>query len=49
MQIVRGPLTGCVGYRLRVSQVCLPCTDKLDYAHVLRAFEQGFDGVFAAG
>jgi coenzyme F420-reducing hydrogenase delta subunit len=29
--------------------VKLPCTGKLDVLHVLRAFEDGADGVFVAG
>lgn len=38
-----------LSYQPGVRIIRLPCTGKLDHAHVLRAFEQGFDGVFAAG
>jgi coenzyme F420-reducing hydrogenase delta subunit len=38
-----------LSYQPGVRIIRLPCTGKLDHAHVLRAFEQGFDGVFVAG
>jgi len=38
-----------LAYQPSVRIIRLPCTGKLDHIHVLRAFEQGFDGVFAAG
>jgi F420-non-reducing hydrogenase iron-sulfur subunit len=36
-------------YPPNVKVVRLPCTGKLDQIYVLRAFERGVDGVFAAG
>jgi hypothetical protein len=36
-------------YPTNVKVIRLPCTGKLDHMHVLRAFERGVDGVFAAG
>lgn len=36
-------------YPPNVKVVRLPCTGKLDQAYILRAFERGIDGVFAAG
>jgi len=36
-------------YPTGVKTVRLPCTGKLDYIYVLRAFERGIDGVFVAG
>ena len=36
-------------YPPNVKIVRLPCTGKLDQVHILRAFERGIDGVFAAG
>jgi F420-non-reducing hydrogenase iron-sulfur subunit len=36
-------------YPPNVKVVRLPCTGKLDHAYILRAFEKGVDGVFAAG
>jgi F420-non-reducing hydrogenase iron-sulfur subunit len=36
-------------YPPTVKVVRLPCTGKLDQAYILRAFERGIDGVFAAG
>jgi F420-non-reducing hydrogenase iron-sulfur subunit len=36
-------------YPPNVKVVRLPCTGKLDQAYLLRAFERGIDGVFAAG
>lgn len=38
-----------VQYPTNVKIVRLPCTGKLDAIHVLKAFEQGADGVFVAG
>ncbi|HBG18310.1 MAG: methyl-viologen-reducing hydrogenase subunit delta [Desulfobacterales bacterium GWB2_56_26] len=36
-------------YPPNVKVVRLPCTGKLDHIYILRAFERGIDGVFAAG
>jgi len=36
-------------YPPNIRVVRLPCTGKLDAIHVLRAFEEGADGVFVAG
>ncbi len=36
-------------YAPNVKIIRLPCTGKLDHIHVLRAFERGIDGLFAAG
>ncbi len=36
-------------YPNTISIIKLPCTGKLDVLHVLRAFEDGADGVFVAG
>jgi len=36
-------------YPPNVKVVRLPCTGKLDHSYILRAFERGVDGVFAAG
>ena len=36
-------------YTPNVKVIRLPCTGKLDHAHVLHAFERGVDGVFVAG
>lgn len=36
-------------YPPNVKVVRLPCTGKLDTLHVLRAFEEGADGVMVAG
>ena len=36
-------------YPESVKVIRLPCSGKLDYLYVLRAFEQGMDGVFCAG
>jgi hypothetical protein len=38
-----------LSYPPNVKIIRLPCTGKLDHIHVLRAFEQGVDGVFVAG
>jgi len=36
-------------YPANVKVIRLPCTGKLDHIYLLRAFERGVDGVFAAG
>jgi len=38
-----------LSYPTNVKVVRLPCTGKLDHVYLLRAFERGIDGVFAAG
>jgi F420-non-reducing hydrogenase iron-sulfur subunit len=38
-----------LSYPPNVKVVRLPCTGKLDQVYLLRAFERGIDGVFAAG
>ncbi len=38
-----------LSYSPSVKIVRLPCTGKLDQSYILRAFEKGIDGVFAAG
>lgn len=38
-----------LSYETNVKIIRLPCTGKLDHAYVMRAFERGADGVFAAG
>ncbi len=38
-----------LSYPTNVKVVRIPCTGKLDYIHVLHAFEKGVDGVFVAG
>lgn len=38
-----------LSYPAAVKVIRLPCTGKLDYIHILHAFEKGVDGVFAAG
>jgi len=38
-----------LAYPANVKVVRLPCTGKLDHIYLLRAFEKGVDGVFAAG
>jgi F420-non-reducing hydrogenase iron-sulfur subunit len=38
-----------VQYPTSVKIVRLPCTGRLDTLHVLKAFEQGADGVLVAG
>jgi F420-non-reducing hydrogenase iron-sulfur subunit len=38
-----------VQYPTNVKIVRLPCTGKLDSLHVLKAFENGADGVMVAG
>ena len=38
-----------LSYSPNVKIIRLPCTGKLDHIHILRAFEKGVDGVFAAG
>lgn len=36
-------------YPANIRVIRLPCSGKLDYSYVLRAFEKGMDGVFCAG
>lgn len=36
-------------YPTNIKVIRLPCTGKLDSLHVLKAFEQGADGVMVAG
>jgi len=38
-----------LSYPPAVKVIRLPCTGKLDYIHILHAFERGVDGVFVAG
>jgi len=38
-----------LSYPASVKVLRLPCTGKLDYIHILHAFERGVDGVFVAG
>ncbi len=38
-----------LSYSPNVKIIRLPCTGKLDHIHILRAFEKGVDGIFAAG
>ena len=38
-----------LSYPSNVKVVRLPCSGKLDHSYVLKAFERGVDGVFAAG
>lgn len=38
-----------LSYPPNVKVIRLPCTGKLDYIHILHAFERGIDGVFVAG
>ena len=38
-----------LNYPTNVKIIRLPCTGKLDHEYMLRAFEKGVDGVFAAG
>ncbi len=38
-----------LSYPANVKVIRLPCSGKLDQAYLLRAFERGVDGVFAAG
>ncbi len=38
-----------LSYPTNVKVVRVPCTGKLDYIHILHAFEKGVDGVFVAG
>lgn len=38
-----------LSYPTNVKVIRLPCTGKLDYSHILRAFERGVDGAFVAG
>jgi F420-non-reducing hydrogenase iron-sulfur subunit len=36
-------------YPANVTIVRVPCTGKVDLLHILKAFEQGMDGVYVAG
>jgi F420-non-reducing hydrogenase iron-sulfur subunit len=38
-----------LSYPPAVKVIRLPCTGKLDYIHILHAFERSVDGVFVAG
>ena len=38
-----------LSYSPSVKIIRLPCTGKLDHIHILKAFEKGVDGIFAAG
>jgi len=38
-----------LSYPANVKVIRLPCSGKLDHVYLLRAFERGVDGVFAAG
>jgi len=38
-----------LSYETNVKIIRLPCTGKLDHGYIMRAFERGADGVFAAG
>ncbi len=38
-----------LSYPTNVKIIRLPCTGKLDHSYILRSFERGADGVFAAG
>lgn len=38
-----------LSYPTNVKIIRLPCTGKIDHSYFLRSFEQGADGVFAAG
>ncbi len=38
-----------LSYETNVKIIRLPCTGKLDHSYIMRAFERGADGVFAAG
>ena len=38
-----------LSYPANVKLVKLPCTGRVDALHLLKAFEQGADGVFVAG
>lgn len=38
-----------LSYQPNIRIIRLTCTGKLDHIHVVRAFEQGIDGVFVAG
>jgi len=38
-----------VQYPTNIKIVRLPCTGKLDTLHILKAFEEGADGVMVAG
>ena len=36
-------------YPTGIKVIRIPCSGKLDYLYLLRAFEKGMDGVFCAG
>ena len=38
-----------LSYPANVKVIRLPCSGKLDHIYILRAFEAGVDGIFAAG
>jgi coenzyme F420-reducing hydrogenase delta subunit len=38
-----------IQYPTNIKVIRLPCTGKLDALHVLKAFEEGADGVMVAG
>ena len=38
-----------LSYPTNVKIVKVPCTGRVDALHILKAFEQGADGVFVAG
>jgi len=38
-----------LSYPSNVKIIRLPCTGKLDFIHILHAFERGVDGVFVGG
>jgi len=38
-----------IQYPTNIKVIRLPCTGKLDVLHVLKAFEEGADGVMVAG
>lgn len=38
-----------LSYPQNIKIIRIPCTGRVDYSYILRAFEQGVDGVFVAG
>ncbi len=38
-----------LSYPHNIKIIRIPCTGRIDYSYILRAFEQGVDGVFVAG
>lgn len=38
-----------LSYPVNVKVIRLPCSGKLDHIYILKAFESGIDGAFAAG